>query len=102
MSRDLVIRPKAQADIDARIDYYDADAAERFAGELEHIFGRLLDFPHLGQVWDTLNPDQLAGVRYIVMRSFQLYVFYRLTAITIDIIRVLHQAQDIDPLLDEE
>ena len=103
MTRDLVVHPRAEADVDelaAYLDDQDPDAGARFLDELEHVFDRLTTFPHFGRPWATDNP-QLAGLRRAILTTFHVSVFYRQTPTAISIVRVLHQARDIPSLLED-
>jgi plasmid stabilization system protein ParE len=97
----LVIRPRAQADIDAqtaRLDETTPNVGARFLTELSYVFDRLTSFPGLGQPCRTKNHPDL---RRAVLPTFPVSVFYRPTATTIEIVRVLHQARDRSRLLEE-
>jgi len=101
---DLVIYPRAQADIDeeaAKLDDYQTGAGSRFLAEFAHIAERLVTFPHFGQLWDTTQPDRLSRVRRVLFPSFRSSVFYRSSETTITVLRVLHHARDVAPLLDD-
>lgn len=97
----LSIKPQAQADIDERAASLNDEAfelAERFLAELHHVFDRLTAFPAFGPPFPTANHPDL---RRVILPTLPLSVFYRPTRTGIEVLRVLHQAQDIPPLLDD-
>ena len=103
MSRLLVVHARAKADVDELATYLDdrgPDAGTRFLDELEHTFERLRTFPRIGRPWPSENPA-LSGLRRAVLPTFPVSVFYRPTSTTITIVRVLHQARDIPPILED-
>jgi plasmid stabilization system protein ParE len=77
-----------------------SNVARRFLDDVAHTFTRLHRFPNLGRPWPTRNPA-IAGLRRLPLQHFPLSVFYRPTRTAIEIIRVLHHARDLPPLLDD-
>jgi plasmid stabilization system protein ParE len=97
------IRPRARADIDQlAADFQDArpGAGTRFLAELHAALDRLIIFPGLGPQWRSSDPAH-ADKRRLVLRQFPVSIFYRASESTITIVRVLHQARDIAPLLED-
>jgi plasmid stabilization system protein ParE len=74
------------------------EVAYNFVAQLETIFARLCNFPHLGSAWPSRAHK---GLRRAVLRDFPYSVFYRPTDTTIDVVRVLHHSRDIPPLLED-
>jgi plasmid stabilization system protein ParE len=100
---DLIIHETARHDVDGHTEYLDdqdPDMAERFHSELAHVFERLTTFPAFGQLWPSPNPAH-RDLRRAVLPTLPFSVFYRPTRTTIEVVRVLHHAQDIPPLRDE-
>jgi toxin ParE1/3/4 len=58
--------------------------------EIERSCGRLLRNPQLGKARDELSP----GIRTILIDPH--VAFYRVTGVTVEIVRVLHQHEDVD------
>ena len=103
MSLSLTIRPQARLDINqiaADLDDYDPATSARFLADVRAAFDRLTAFPALGPLWPANDPAH-ADKRRLVLRTFPVSIFYRTSRTTITIVRVLHQARDIPPLLDE-
>jgi plasmid stabilization system protein ParE len=106
VTRPLVadIKPLAQQDVDmiaATIAEQNPAAAGRFLDDFDAAVDRLLEFPELAQLWRTNRPDQLATVRRYVMRRFRATIFYRPTATTLEVLRVLHHSQDAPSILED-
>ena len=106
MTRPLIadIKPLAQQDVDAiaaTIADRNPAAAARFLDDFDATVDRLLEFPELAQLWRTNRPDQLANVRRYVMRRFRATIFYRPTATTLEVLRVLHHSQDAPSILED-
>lgn len=58
--------------------------------EIKAACDRLLRSPKLGKARDELSP----GIRTILIDPH--VVFYRVTALTVEIVRILHQHQDVE------
>jgi len=102
--RALVRHPAAKRDLVEATQYFvdegGNEVAHEFLDDVAHAFTRLRRFPNLGRPWPTRNPT-LEGLRRLPLKRFPLSVFYRPTRSAIEVIRVLHHARDIPPLLEE-
>jgi toxin ParE1/3/4 len=77
-------------------------AAERFLDVAEDAFNKLAEMPGLGPEWGFKSP-KLKDVRFWPIRRFRNYlIFYRRTATGINVIRVIHGAQDVEQIFKEE
>ncbi len=105
MTTHILIRPKAQADMDDTAEYLsqeNPESARRFLAAIEETIQQLLTIPGLGRVRKYLNP-KLKDLRSWRIRGFEKWlVFYRPTDDRIEIVRILHGARDLTPLLSEE
>ena len=105
MSARILIRPKAQGDLDDTAEYIgrkNPGAAVRFLTAAEETFNQLLAAPGLGRVREYLNP-KLKDLRSWRIRGFENWlVFYRPTDDEIEVVRVLHGARDLGLLLPED
>ncbi len=95
-----VIRsPQAEQDLDeiaASLAQRSARRALRFLDAAQAAFDRLAAFPDLGAYYETTNP-QLHGLRVWPIPGFLNYlIFYRVAGNTVQIVRVLHGARDLD------
>jgi toxin ParE1/3/4 len=103
--RQVTLRPAADRDLDDHYDYIAQDslaAAQRLLDAAHATFDELLETPGMGRRKELHNP-QLADLRQWQIRGFPRYlIFYRETAAGIEVVRVLHGARDIDPLLEAE
>jgi plasmid stabilization system protein ParE len=96
------IRPRARQDVDGIAAYLaerDPTIAARFLDAFDAAVDRLLQFPHLAQVWQTKRPKELSSVRRHVLRRFRATIFYRPTATTLEVLRVLHHSQNAAAIL---
>ncbi len=74
--------------------------AKRFITATEQTISRLSRMPGMGAIWDSDNP-RLAEVRFFPIAKFRNHlVFYRPSEDGIEVLRVLHGAQDIEALFD--
>jgi toxin ParE1/3/4 len=105
VKRRLVIRPKADIDLDEQalfIGLDSIDAAIRFYGAATAAFERLLTMPELG-VARPLGSTRLEGLRMWPIPDFPNYlIFYLPSPSDIEIVRVLHGARDIPEILEAE
>lgn len=80
----------------------DPAAADRFVDAFELSVERLAQMPYLGVAHPSDNPA-LFGLRRWPIKGFEKYlVFYLVLEDVIDIVRVLHAAQDIATILKSE
>ena len=97
----FILSPEALQDLDAIWLYIAQDnpsAADRLVEDAYQVCQRLAEHPELGPVRHFQNDDP-PGIRFIVIPRFRnCLVFYRATGTAVEILRVLHGAQDIDDL----
>ncbi|MEM1369681.1 MAG: type II toxin-antitoxin system RelE/ParE family toxin [Cyanobacteria bacterium P01_H01_bin.15] len=78
------------------------DAGDRFLYAAEATFQRLAELPAIGKLSGFTTP-KLAQVRQYHIKGFNRYiVFYQLHAETVEVIRVLHGAQNLEFILEQE
>ncbi|MFM9979066.1 MAG: type II toxin-antitoxin system RelE/ParE family toxin [Sphingomonadaceae bacterium] len=104
--RKVEIQPAARSDLDSYVLWLRAEAdievAERFARAAISTFDKLAEMPMVGPVIGS------GRARFIKMRKWKvdgfprMLIFYRPSADTVAIIRVLHAAQDWWALLEAE
>ncbi len=99
MNTTLQRRPIVEQDLQDHFVFLgrrSVEIAERFLAAAEETFQAILAMPGLGGLCEADNP-QLVDVRVKPIRRFENYiVFYRSTPTGVEIIRVLHGAQDLD------
>lgn len=105
MKRRVVAQtPRAKADL---VDHYvyigeqDLDAAEQFLEATEAAFAKLAGMPRMGRRRRSEDP-RLDAMRVWPIPGWQYMVFYRTVEHGIEIIRVLHGAQDVAALIASE
>jgi len=100
-----VIRPQAASDIDDIADYLEQQrrgTGHKFLQELAATFGLLEQMPGLGGFFPLAAPS-LAGLREFPVSRFPRYViFYLPIQGGIDVVRVLHAAQNVATVLEGE
>ncbi len=76
------------------------DASDRFLYCAEATFNLIAQFPAIGRL-SNFNHPQLNQIRQYQIKDFTKYIiFYQIqSAETVEIIRVLHGAQDIESIL---
>jgi len=104
MSRPIIRRPRAIADLIEHYSYIAHDKvepAERFLQQVEKTFDLIARFPGIGRAWESKQP-RLAGVRVYPIPRFRNYlIFYRPIKAGVEILTVLHGARDLGAVLDE-
>ena len=96
------LRPLANADIDAGCDWLVREAgaavASKLLDTLEKCFDEIARQPGSGLPrWSHVLP--VRGLRTWVVGGFQYLIFYLDKTDEVDVLRVLHSARDIPPLL---
>jgi toxin ParE1/3/4 len=91
--RDIVFRPRAEADLEAIADYSTAkwgDAqAKRYIADIYHQIESVADMPGIGSSVFSLPPE------YRKVRSGRHRVIYRHEAPTLIVIRIVHEREDV-------
>ena len=105
MSQSRILRtPQARLDLVEQYEYLgdgDPELAERFLDKVEETLSRLATYPQSGAIRPSSTPE-VSGLRFFPIDSFpQHLVFYKPIADGIEVLRVLHGARDLPPLLDE-
>lgn len=99
--RQLTLRPKAQADIEAIVDYLLVErppSAKDFVSTLQNTFDLLAENPKIGAT-RQYRQKTLSGMRMFPMKQFSAYlIFYLHNDQTLDVVRVLHGSKDISAL----
>ena len=89
---------RAEADIDATIDWYlkeaTADVASRFLSVYDHALEHIAQFPGTGST-RYAEPGDKQNLRFWLLDPFPYGVFYVERKDFIEVVRVLHQASDI-------
>ncbi|MGH8001339.1 MAG: type II toxin-antitoxin system RelE/ParE family toxin, partial [Brasilonema sp.] len=76
--------------------------SERFLVAAEETFQLLGRMPEVGKRSGFSNP-RLADVRQYPIKGFKhFFIFYRATTSTIEVLRVLHGARDLEAILGED
>ncbi len=77
-------------------------SAERFLDAAEQVFSKLARMPEIGRP-RSFQDVKVANTRSYPIRGFEKWlVFYRGRPDRVEVLRVLHGARDIDPILAEE
>ncbi len=101
MSGRVTRKPAARLDLLQHFVYIgerNLDAAKRFLQAAEDAFEKLAAMPGMGVSRDFGNPE-LVGLRSWPIRGFENYlIFYRPTSGGVDVLRVVHGAQDLGRL----
>ena len=105
MTLALFLFPRAEADLDAHCAFIaqkNIERAFRFDEAAFASFSRLCEMPLLGTERRFANPA-LEDIRVWFVKEFEKYlIFYRVFGNYIEIIRVLHSAQQIDVIMADE
>lgn len=105
MKRRIVTHtPRAKADLLEHCVYVgeeNLDAAGQFLEATEAAFAKLATMPRMGRRWQSNHP-RLDAIRVWPIPGWKYLVFYRPTEQGIDVVRVLHGAQDVAPLIAKE
>lgn len=102
--RPVVLRERAQRDVDDALDHYrdeaSAEAALHFIDALEEAFLHLSDYPASGSSRYARELD-LPGVRSWNVTGSPFLIFYVEREGNVDVWRVLHAARDVPAWLQE-
>jgi toxin ParE1/3/4 len=86
-------------EISTYISYDNLDAGDRFLYAAEATFRRIAQNPGVGR-FCNFKDSSVAQLRQYPVKGFKNYlVLYELTETMIDIVRVVHGARNLEPLL---
>jgi len=102
---ELVKRPIVIQDLITIATYISTDnldAGDRFLYAAEATFQQLVQFPNLGR-FSAFNHPAVTQIRQFPIKGFKNYlIFYQIHSKTLEIVRVLHGAQNLETTLLEE
>ncbi|MGK7927323.1 MAG: type II toxin-antitoxin system RelE/ParE family toxin [Spirulina sp.] len=102
MPKKIFIRPRASQDIDEHFEYiarHDFEVALKFFDSTRQTFARLATMSGMGSIYPIQNP-LLVGLRKWPIKDFENYlIFYLFDDETLDIVRILHGARNIETIL---
>jgi toxin ParE1/3/4 len=105
VTRGLVILPQARDELYDQAEYISVeneDLSRRFLAAAHATFAALLATPGLGRSRE-FHAARLRGLRSWRIRGFENWlVFYRVADETVEVLRVLHGARDLDAAFDED
>lgn len=90
----VTLRPDAEADVRAAVEYYDAaetDLGGEFIDELDRLLRRLSEFPRSSQQVQGFD-----AVRRALLRRFPFAVFYAEEEDQVVVLRVIHTARSTE------
>ena len=104
--RRIILRPRVAEDLEKQVEYLDNQASpevsDRYLASVYSAFDQLAQMPGMGASREQLNA-RLTGLRMWPVPDFPKYlIFYRATDEAVEVIRILHGAQDIDGIISEE
>ncbi len=102
--RTITKKPRAKADLLEHYVYIgeeNLDAAEQFLDATEVAFAKLAAMPRMGRRWRSEDP-RLDAMRVWPIPGWKYLAFYRPVEQGIDVVRVLHGAQDVAALIATE
>ncbi|HRH40013.1 MAG TPA: type II toxin-antitoxin system RelE/ParE family toxin [Pyrinomonadaceae bacterium] len=101
----LFLLPRAEKDIDSHCEFWAEKSVKKalaFDQAVFETFDRLCEMPLIGTERNYSSP-KLFGIRIWFVKGFEKYlIFYRSFGNYLEIVRVLHSAQDTDSILEEE
>jgi toxin ParE1/3/4 len=102
----IQIRPRAITDIEVHAEYLEEsatpDVAIRFRTAIMQAIDQVAYMPGSGAPRKLLNP-LLAGLRMKLVPGFRNYLLFYITPTgNIEIVRILHGAQDVNRILEDE
>ena len=105
MTHEARFFPRARLDLIEQATYLAESAsletAERFLDAAERTVEKVAEMPRMGRVWEGLLSETQNSIRVWRVEGFpKVLIFYRLNDSGIAVVRVLHSARDLPPLLD--
>lgn len=105
MSRSIIVRERAAQDLREQVSYiaqYDPDRSFQFFDSARQTFATLAKTPGIGRLYEV-DSSYLQGLRKWAVKGFEKYlIFYLYGDDVIEIVRVLHAAQDTYRILERE
>jgi toxin ParE1/3/4 len=95
----FILAPSTIRDLDRLSQYFletNVEAGERLFKTLDRQFYNLTQFPNLGKLYPHLDPN----IRGLLVEKY--IIFYRVTEIQVEIVRVVDGRQDLTKLFTNE
>ena len=97
--------PEARLDLLEQATYLAENAslevADRFLEAAEKTVEKLAEMPRVGRIWGGLRSETRSNIRVWSVEGFpNILIFYRLDDSRVSVVRVLHSARDLPPLLE--
>jgi toxin ParE1/3/4 len=97
--------PRARQDLIEQAAYLTENAsarvADRFLTSVEQTATRLAGMPRMGHLWRSISLEPETEIRVWKVKGFpKILIFYRPESSGISVVRVLHGARDLPPLLE--
>lgn len=104
MKKRLIVKPEARSDIEESFAYYydnaGVEVALRFVDAVDRSVRSILAMPARGAPRPWLSPT-LSGFRSWPIDGFENHhAYYYVTTKTVEVVRVLHGARDVEALFD--
>jgi toxin ParE1/3/4 len=100
----IIKRPQVVKDLIELATYLaedSLDVSDNFLFSAEKTFQKLSQFPQRGKLSNFTHP-QLTNIRQQAIEGFRKYlIFYRLTDSSVEIIRVIHGARNLEAILEQ-
>ena len=98
-----IIAPSADRDVDEQIDYYfsrqSVETAFRFLDAVKESIRQIVTTPGIGGHYEGA-PTSIQGLRVCRVKGFKNHlIFYRIREDSIEVVRVVHGARDLDEVL---
>ena len=105
-ARRIVLRPLVADDLEMHVEYLDEKASpevsDRYLAAVNSAFEQVARMPDIGAPRDYLNP-RVGNLRMWPVPQFRNYLIFNSTTIeAVEIIRILHGAQDVEVFIAEE
>lgn len=94
-----IIAPSANRDVDQQIEYFAGESVEtaiRFLNAVKETIQKIVTTPGIGGRYEVKSKT-MPGLRVSIVEGFKNHlIFYRIHKDSIEVVRVVHGAQDLD------
>jgi toxin ParE1/3/4 len=101
---DIVVHSLAEDDLLEAANFIcteNPEAARKLISTAKEDFIRISEFPYVGKICG-FETTQYKNMRYLQISGFRNYlIFYLVTDSTIEIVRILHGARDLETLFED-
>lgn len=105
MAKKILVKPSAVSDLQNIFEYFaehNSEVALKFFDAARQTFAHLAQMPNMGKRYSS-NHSRFGDLRQWAVKGFRKYlIFYLISDEQIEVVRVIHAAQDLEVIFEDD